>query len=121
MNLISLDIGKRKTGIAFYNEETQVPIPLDTIIHDSDEALIEAIEAEAEERAVNTLILGLPLLPSSEEGSQVKYVRNIAEMLKIRGFQIEFVDERYTTPKKPLSDGNIEAALAILNTYLSNN
>ena len=88
MNLIALDIGMRHTGIAFYSEETDIPMPLDTIDHKSDAELIEAIKAISSERDCKKLIIGLPLLLSGNEGEQAEYAKNIADILKNDGYEV---------------------------------
>ena len=118
MNLIALDIGMKHTGVAFYSEETNIPMPLDTIDHESDAELLEAIRGIASERDCKKLIIGLPLLPSGNKGEQAKYSSNIADTLKNDGFEIEMIDERYTTPKTSDSAPNAHSAVKILNIYL---
>ncbi len=83
------------------------------------------------ERQIDELLIGLPRLPSGEEGTQAAIVREYAETLSPLGLQITFVDERYSTPpkdlygpksrgKKPVVfDGNAAAACALLEGKLT--
>ena len=118
-HFLALDIGRKHTGIAFADENIQVPLPLDTIHHDSGDELISAIETIAKERGAHTLVIGLPLLPDGSEGEECEHVRKIAEALS--DYTIEFIDERLTSAvSKELKsdDADAQAAVSILQTYL---
>ena len=100
MRFLALDIGTRRTGVAFLDTDTGIPLPLDTIHHSSSEELLKRVDEIAKARSIDRLIIGLPLLLSGEEGSQSGYVRDVAAALGKHGWQIAFVDERYTTDRK---------------------
>ncbi len=97
MRFLALDIGTRKTGIAFLDEDTAVPLPLDTFYHDTQEQLLSHVLALVDERSIDKLLIGLPLLPSGDEGAQAAFVRGIASQLAHK-IPVTFVDERYSTP-----------------------
>lgn len=126
MNYLALDIGKRRTGVAFLPESTGVPVPLETIAHTSEAQLIERVTHIITDRGVGQLVIGLPLLPDGSEGEQALYVRAVADTLRAAVPSILFRDERYTTVKvhsakharhspPPSSyDGDAAAACALL-------
>jgi putative transcription antitermination factor YqgF len=118
MHLLALDIGTRRTGIAFVDTDVGVPLPLDTLVFDSQEEMVHAVTEIARERSVNQIVIGLPLLPSGEEGSQVDYVRSCAEDFIAEGFEIVFLDERYTTSPSGDYDGDARAACELLALHL---
>ena len=118
MRLLSLDIGRHHTGIAFYDDATGIPLPLDTITHESVEALVDHVHALIRSRSIDRIIIGLPLLPSGEEGEQVSFVREIGSVLASAGIPLSYVDERYTTPRASISDGNAAAACSLLQIAL---
>lgn len=117
MRTLGLDIGLRRTGVAFADADIGIPFPLDTIIAQTKEEMIEQVEMIARERKVDRIIVGLPLLPSGDEGSQSAYVRSCAEDLSALGFAIDFIDERYTTSDSKDYDGDARAACLLLQTY----
>jgi len=117
MTILALDIGKRRTGVAFADDDMRVPLALDTLNHASDDEFLEKVLSLMSEKDISKVVVGLPLLPSGEEGSQVEFVRSITQKLEDRGISVEYIDERYTTPKKGLSDGDAAAACAILGLY----
>ncbi len=118
MRLLALDIGKKRTGVAFVDTDNDIPLPLDTIISSSTEEMIERVVDLVEKRHVEQVIMGLPLLPSGKEGSQVQYVRECAGMLEAKGIAVHFLDERYTTSKTTAFDGDARAACELLLTHL---
>jgi len=46
-NVLSLDIGTRRTGVAFVDENTNVPMPMETLHHASEDELIVDGDAAA--------------------------------------------------------------------------
>lgn len=115
MRLLALDIGTRRTGIA-YCDDTGVPLPLNTIEHESERALIDHIHDLIAARNIDHLIIGLPLLPSGAEGKQSKIVRSVGETLSAM-VPVEYLDERYTT-QDSYPDPDARAACALLTTFL---
>jgi putative Holliday junction resolvase len=118
MRLFALDIGTKRTGVAFVDTDNDIALPLDTIIADSREEMIERVLDLVEARHVEEIVIGLPLLPSGEEGSQVRYVRACGEQLQHQGVTVVFMDERYTTSKNTSFDGDARAACELLQIYL---
>jgi putative Holliday junction resolvase len=120
---LALDIGTRRTGVAYGDDETGIPLPLETIKHTSEEELITSIQKLCSERNVDLVLVGLPLLPSGDEGSQSSYVHSMVEKLIELGLKVELIDERYTSPRKGGSDSqktdpDAAAACAILAVKL---
>lgn len=118
MRLLALDIGKKRTGIAFVDTENNIPLPLDTIVTSSVEDMIERVVEIGQKRQVDRVIVGLPLLPSGDEGEQSRFVRDCGALLEAQGLVIQYMDERYTTSKERGFDGDARAACSLLFTYL---
>lgn len=121
MRILALDIGTKRTGTALYDDQTEVTVPLDILHHSSQEEFLEQVYDLIRGREIETIIVGLPLLPSGEEGAQVAVVREYASWLQEAGFSIFFVDERYSGKGDPLANSDAMAACNILNTYLAQN
>ena len=107
MKYLSLDIGTRRTGIAYLDDSVGIPLPLDTFHHETSEALIAHTLDLIRERKINRLLVGLPLLPSGEEGTQATFVRSVADAFLKAGIAVTFVDERYSTPRSGTLGGKI--------------
>jgi putative transcription antitermination factor YqgF len=121
VKILALDIGARRTGCAFYHDATGVPLPLDTLFHKTMEEFSEQVSSLVRSRGVDHLVIGLPLLPSGQEGAQVTEVKMYGSALAALQIPTTFLDERYTTPKEGGGDGDAASALSILTTYLQRN
>lgn len=118
MKYLSLDVGTRRTGLAFFESTTAIVLPLDTLLHQSADELAQQVLAITQSRGIDLIVLGLPLLPSGAEGSQVAFVRSCADLLTEHGLRVAFQDERYTTQRQSDTDGDARAACELLRTYL---
>jgi putative transcription antitermination factor YqgF len=118
VNILSLDIGLKRTGVAFADTDSKVPVSLKSLEHGDMKDLAGLLPALIEERGIEHIVLGLPLLPSGEEGHQAELVRDFASQYLEGVIPLSFIDERYTTPREKTQDGDSVAALAILTTYL---
>jgi len=131
MRILSLDIGTKRTGVAYIDEEEiGIVMPLETISSTTEKDFVEQVRSLALKKRVQKLIVGLPYLPGGEEGAQAKFVRERAKALEALGTPLLFVDERYSsrTSSPALSkkagsgeslDPNKQAAIAILEAFLS--
>ncbi|PIR48814.1 Holliday junction resolvase RuvX [Candidatus Peregrinibacteria bacterium CG10_big_fil_rev_8_21_14_0_10_55_24] len=115
--VLALDIGTKRTGVACADSSTGVAVVLPTLLHDAPEELVEAVCRLADERKVQELVVGLPLLPSGERGAQARLVEEVVQALKERGLQVSVLDERFSSPRGPSQDPDAEAACTMLLTY----
>ena len=118
MRLLSVDVGSRRTGIAFFDESVGIPLPLDTVEHETLDDLLIAVKRILSERSVGTVIVGLPLLLSGKEGEQCTYVRDFLGLLEKEAIPFRLIDERYTTPNSRQFDGDAAAACTLLQMAL---
>ncbi len=121
MKLIALDVGERRTGVALFDSQIDFVIPLDTIHHLSDDELFEAVGHILQQRSVHDVVIGLPLLLSGVEGSQARYAKQFGAQLVSQGYNVSFIDERFTTDRHTPSDGDAKAACIVLTTFLQQN
>ena len=118
MNLLALDIGTKRTGVALGETESGILVALETIKHRDQKELVKAVEKIIHEKKVTKLIVGLPRLPGGTEGSQAVYVRDIVKVIQMTcNIPVKFIDERFTS-KGEGSDPDARAACAILETEM---
>ncbi|MDD3896923.1 MAG: Holliday junction resolvase RuvX [Candidatus Peribacteraceae bacterium] len=118
---LALDVGNRRTGVAFSSGATGVAVALATLHHSSYEEFRSQVLSLLAQRSVSDLIVGLPLLLSGEEGEQARTVRSFVERLPVPShITLHFLDERYSTPPSSSghSDPDSASACAILDTHL---
>ena len=118
MRYLSLDLGTRRTGVAFYDDATHIVLPLATIEHASRAALLAGVREIVTARGIEHLFVGLPLLPGGDEGAQAGIVRQSIVDFAVLGIPVTAIDERYSTPEKGTADGNAVAACTILTLGL---
>lgn len=118
MRILGLDIGRKRTGASFAEDSVGFPLAIDTIIATDETDLVAQILQVCDERDIDLIVIGLPLLPSGKEGTQSSFVRLIGDRLEQASLTIAYLDERYTTPAGGESDGDTQAACQILQTYL---
>ena len=92
-NLLALDIGDSKIGVARASVVAKIPQPLAKIAN--DENLLENLKKLTEEYQTNTIIVGVPRNMSGEETEQSKKIRNQVSNLKtkLKDINFIFVDE----------------------------
>ena len=130
-NLLGLDIGTLRIGVAVANSSIKIAIPLTTIeVNDGDEIL--QINKIIVNEKIDTIVAGLPRNMSGEETAQSVYTKEFLENFKLSVNEIKFQDESLTSVqaenilksyKKPYTKGDIDmqAAAIILQDYLEEN
>jgi putative holliday junction resolvase len=118
MRYLGLDLGKKRTGVAFADSTDDIIFSLDTIVRKTEEELVEHVKTLISERSIEELVIGLPLLPSGERGSQADWAQSLIDKLQAIGTPISLIDERYTTGKLTEIDQDAAAACKILTMKL---
>ena len=114
VHILSFDIGTRRTGVAFGDTSNGVVVSLDTILHQSKDELIEEAVKIAQEKSVTEVVVGLPKLPSGDEGEQAAFSRSVGVAFSALGWHVTYLDERFTTSKDGSFDGDAKAAIELL-------
>ncbi len=127
-NILALDVGEKRVGVAISNSEARLPKPLTTLNH--DESLWPRLRELIEEENVKLIVVGLPRSLNGGETKQTEYVRSFAKTLA-NGTElpIQFQDEALTSvhattelnkSKKPYAKSNVDALAAtyILSDFL---
>lgn len=125
-NILSLDVGERRVGVAIANVIARFAHPLTTLDH--TERIYQDIADLVTKEDVELLVIGLPRNLSGDDTAQTEYVRAFAA--KIENVEIAFQDEALTSAKaeqelkargKPFAKGDIDALAAtyILEDYLT--
>ena len=127
MNVIGIDYGISKIGVAVGNTQTSSSSPLEIITKTKSGINWPQLDAIIKEWKPQVVIIGQPFNMDGSESEMMKEVKLFADILKERiNIKIEFFDERLTsfeakqmdTYGKPIDD---LAAKIILDGWLSNN
>lgn len=91
-NILALDIGTVRIGVARVNAVAKIPEMLPTLSNDT--SFLDKLIWLIAEYQIDTLVVGLPRNMSGEETAQTTYVRNFcAEKLEDLGIPVNFQDE----------------------------
>ena len=130
---LGLDLGEVRIGLALSDLLGITAQPLKTLQRVGPRKDLRTLAALAREHDVATVVIGLPLLLSGEEGTKALEAREFAENLGryLQGARIELWDERLTTvqAERGMIEGNARrrkrresldslAAALILQSYL---
>ncbi len=125
-NLIALDVGERRIGVAVADTGIRIAVPYDTLDVDGEE--VRKVAELMVRNKTDTLIVGYPRNQQGEATKQTEYVENFCESLK-EFATIVYQDESLTSVEaerrleargKRYSKGDIdaEAAAIILQDYI---
>lgn len=102
--MLGLDVGERRIGVAV--SEGSVSVPLEIIEHKNRATDIARITAIAERERAEAIVIGLPVLPSGDEGEQARLTRKFgAQLAAAVPLPVLYHDER-------LSSRDVEEAAA---------
>ena len=119
MRYLGLDVGTKRTGVAFADSDQDILFSLETIHHTSEQELIDTVFTLVSKRNIDEVVLGLPVLPSGKHGSQARIVISLQKKLSKNGISTSTVDERYTTAQHANFDKDAASACQILSIKCS--
>lgn len=121
-NILGLDIGDVRIGVALANSVARLPSPLAII--DNDRTVFDKLKSIIAEHDISLIVIGLPRNMEGEETAQSRVSRDFAtELAKFTDAKIVFADEglsskraeAHSPDKKHLDD---IAACFILEEHL---
>lgn len=95
MRWLGVDPGEARVGLAICDPEERVAVPLEVV---PAAAAFPAIRAIVDREEVGGIVIGLPLLPSGDEGDAAAMARRLGTRIA-RSLEVELVyeDERLTS------------------------
>lgn len=132
MKIMSVDLGKARTGIALSDEGESFAFPKEVITEYNEERLIAKVAAKAKELGAALIVVGHPKNMDGSEGSRAQECAAIAKKIgEQSGIETVLWDERCTTVsahtvlnfndtrgKKRKETVDAVAAVMILEDYL---
>ena len=95
--VLAVDWGTRRVGLALSDPSRRLATPLDTLVLGTPEDAPRRIAEVARREEAALIVIGLPLNANGEEGSSAQSARRLGVELRDQGYDIEFVDERWTS------------------------
>ena len=118
MRILALDVGLRRTGVAFAECPTGIPLVLPTLHHESARDFLAQVAELVRMRRIDHIVVGLPLLSSGKEGRQARCVRALLPSLALLGVCVSILDERYSTSHHFSQDPDAVAACSLLTVFI---
>ena len=98
MIIMSVDLGKARTGIAVSDATNQFAFPKEVITEYNSEKLVNKVCFAAEKYSAELIVVGLPKNMDGTEGERSEVVRAFAKLLsEYTDIPLDFYDERMTT------------------------
>jgi putative Holliday junction resolvase len=99
VRVLALDYGSARTGCALSDPTGTIVTPIEPVLRAGSRAGVGAIAALVADRAVELVIVGLPLSLAGSDTAQTAEAREFAERLRRRlaPVPVELHDERLTT------------------------
>lgn len=98
MIIMSVDLGKARTGLALCDKTEFLASPYKVIFEKSPNKLPEKVVQAAMEAKAELIVVGLPKNMDGTEGESAQNARAFAEQLKeLTGLPVNMQDERGTT------------------------
>lgn len=133
MKIMSVDLGKARTGIALSDESESFAFPREVITEYNEERLVDKVAAKAHELSAALIVVGHPKNMDGSEGSRAEECAALAEKIREKsGIETVLWDERCTTVsahtvlnfndtrgKKRKETVDAVAAVMILEDYLA--
>lgn len=112
MIIMSVDVGKVRTGIAVSDQSEAFAFPKTVITEYNEDKLVLKIKEQAEVLGAQLIVVGLPRNMDGSEGFKAEECRAVAQKIgEATGIEVQMWDERCTTVSAhtALSFNNVRA------------
>jgi len=132
MNILGIDFGQRRVGLAKANSQNKIAFPFGYLQRKNDQQLLKELIQLIEKEGFELIVIGLPLSVKFQETKQTKTTKRFATQLSsLVKIPIVFENELFTSQqaqqilkeKGKLKKGELDrvAAQLILQSYLDKN
>ena len=126
MQILAIDFGLKKVGLAIGNTLTKTSMPINTIFYKSKQELFNLLEKHVIEWKPEFSIIGNPLNMDQTESEMSKLAEKFSNQFSKKfNLAVELVDERLSSfeAKEFTKDDNLDAMAAklILDSWMNNN
>ena len=126
MQILAIDFGLKKVGLAIGNTLTKTSMPISTIFYKSKQELFNLLEKQVIEWKPEFIIIGNPLNMDQTESEMSKLAEKFStQFSKKFNLAVQLVDERLSSfeAKEFAKDDNLDAMAAklILDSWMNNN
>lgn len=123
MNILGIDFGTKRIGLAWMQEGLDVVLPYGRIEQVNEQQTIEELYTLVNQEHIAKIVIGLPLtLEDGSENAHTKKIRRFAQVLHEKiSLPVVFIDERLSSFQADDMGGEAsrdeKAAMVILENY----
>jgi putative holliday junction resolvase len=135
MNILAIDYGRKRIGLAWVDTEMGVVLPFGTIINEkyprvaslasqfTSSKIINELTVLIEKEKIDKVVIGLPLGLDGKENENTKRVREfVLDLERVIDLPVELMDERFTSKEADSMGGTVsrdeKSAMIILQSYI---
>lgn len=123
MNILGIDYGKKRIGLAWVQSGLDVVLPFGQITMQDTHSTIRELADLISKENIDKVVVGLPLGMEGEENENTERVRKfVGELEKQIEIPVEFFDERFSSRQADAMGGDAsrdeKAAMVILQSYI---
>ena len=98
MNVLGIDFGEKRIGLAVSDPDGRIALPAGTLESQGRRKDLAAIGELARERAVEHIVVGLPIHMNGRRGPEAEAAERFArELEEATGLPVSTIDERWTS------------------------
>jgi len=126
MNILGVDFGTKRIGLAWVNKDLGVVLPYGQIRGKDREEMLLKLAKFIKDEKIDKVVFGLPITLEGKESSNSRRVRSFVDDLKKNiSAPVDFYDERLSSFAADQMEGDAtrdeKAAMIILIDYLEAN
>jgi putative Holliday junction resolvase len=95
--ILAVDLGSTRVGLALTDPLGMIASPLDTVPFHSMSSLVDRVAALCKEKAVDRVVVGLPMREDGSEGAGCRNARYFSSVLESRGITCVLWDESWSS------------------------
>ena len=123
MNILGIDYGQKRIGLAWVQEGLDVVLPFGVIEHPDQDVVVTQLASTIASENIGRAVIGLPIAMDGSETENTKRVRTFVDALqKHTDVPIELLDERLSSKQADAMGGDAsrdeKAAMVILQSYI---
>jgi len=124
MNLLGIDYGKKRIGLAWVQDGLDVVLPFGIVDNERQTAYNKQLLNLIKEENIDKVIVGFPLNVDGSDTNSTQGVLEFVDHLKTAlNIPVEIVDERFTTAQAKQMGGGAsldeKSAMLILQSYIN--
>jgi putative Holliday junction resolvase len=123
MNILALDYGEKRIGLAWSDTGIRVVLPFGVVKNQEASIMYKELGKMVASEKIDLVVVGLPLSLDGSENKNTERIRKFVEDLKMEiDVPVEFFDERFSSQQADAMGAGVsrdeKSAMVILESFL---